>query len=154
LLTQAHLITPEDFLPFHEPTCDERKRSGYGGYSPSASYLKSHYLKAFRKREQWCFEIMQQIKGLHMKSDISYKVVKKAHVDGSRVFEGCLTIMNEHNQVSPYHDDGETTMMMVVMMMMMVVVVVVTTMMMMMMLYMVPFSVLPLSPTPRSCIIS
>ena len=93
---EKDLITPMDFLSFSK---GEDGRVGYGGYAPSASYIKSHYLKGLQKREEWCFNIMQQITGFHMKSDISYKVVKKGHVDGSRVFEGCLTIMNEHNQV-------------------------------------------------------
>jgi hypothetical protein len=93
---EDQLITPMKFLPFSK---DKDGVVGYGGYSPSASYIKSHYLKGFQKREGWCFNIMQQINGFHMKSDISYKVVKKGHVDGCRVFEGCLTIMNEHNQV-------------------------------------------------------
>ena len=88
-----NLIEPQEFKEWDD-------RTGFSGFLVSAHYLTTLYLKEYyKKRVKWVQLKMQQIDGTWLRSDHSFKFVKKVYLDGDTLFATVLTVMNEYNQV-------------------------------------------------------
>lgn len=87
-------VVKEQFFPFESEE--------YGGCCFGLAYLVKAFIETVESYLEYYNRKNQMIDGRHLKVDHSFKITKCIRMDGSIVFEGMFTIMNEYGQIVAY----------------------------------------------------
>ena len=74
-------------------------KDSYNGRPPGAAVHRAGWRVVSVEREAWYHKRGQLVGGRILAGDTSYKFTKKIKMDGTRVFQGSHTVMNEHSLV-------------------------------------------------------